>query len=96
MTVDEATSERAIILAPLGRDSQIALTLLNEAGFGGVVSTDLPGLCHELEQGAGLLLMSSEALLRSDLEPLLGLIEQQPGVVRFADRIADSPWWPGT
>ncbi|VVP17870.1 Sensor histidine kinase RcsC [Pseudomonas fluorescens] len=71
-------SERAIILAPLGRDSQIALMMLNEAGYDGVITRDLAGLCSELTQGAGLLLISSEALLGSDLEPLLGLIEQQP------------------
>ncbi|MFJ7795599.1 ATP-binding protein [Pseudomonas sp. NPDC096950] len=78
MTSLAATSERAIILAPLGRDSQIALMMLNEAGYDGIISRDLPDLCNELEQGAGLLLISSEALLGGDLEPLLGLIEQQP------------------
>jgi signal transduction histidine kinase/CheY-like chemotaxis protein len=74
----EAMSERAIILAPLGRDSQIALMMLNEAGYDGVITRDLVALCSELEQGAGLLLISSEALLGGDLEPLLGLIERQP------------------
>ncbi|MNV16301.1 Blue-light-activated protein [compost metagenome] len=74
----QATSERAIILAPRGRDGQIALMMLNEAGFHGVISPDLPGLCAELEQGAGLLLISCEALLGADLEPLIRLIEQQP------------------
>jgi len=78
VTVVRATSERAIILAPLGRDSQIALMLLNEAGFDGVISRDLAALCGELEQGAGLLLISSEALMGSDPEPLLRLLEQQP------------------
>ncbi|WP_430539813.1 ATP-binding protein [Pseudomonas mandelii] len=71
-------SERAIILAPLGRDSQIALMMLNEAGYDGVITRDLVALCSELQQGAGLLLISSEALLGGDLEPLLDLIEQQP------------------
>ncbi|MGF6162692.1 signal transduction histidine kinase [Pseudomonas sp. 2725] len=74
----QATSERAIILAPRGRDGQIALMMLNEAGFHGVISPDLPELCAELEQGAGLLLISCEALLGADLEPLIRLIEQQP------------------
>ena len=78
MTAIEATSERAIILAPLGRDGQIALMLLREAGFDGVVCAGLVELCRELEQGAGLLLISAEALLGVDLDPLLGLIEQQP------------------
>lgn len=78
MSVVEAMSERALILAPLGRDSQIALMMLNEAGFEGLVTRDLVTLCSELAQGAGLLLISSEALLGCDLEPLLGLIEEQP------------------
>ena len=78
MTVMQATSERAIILAPLGRDGQIALMMLNEAGYDGVITRDLIGLCAELEQGAGLLLISSEALLGGDIEPLFELIEQQP------------------
>ncbi|WP_445262183.1 response regulator [Pseudomonas sp. MYb330] len=76
--IREATSERAIILAPQGRDSQVALMLLNEAGIDGIISADLPKLCRELEQGAGLLLIAAEALLGCDIEPLLGLIEQQP------------------
>ena len=78
MTALAATSERAIILAPLGRDSQIALMMLNEAGYDGVISHDLTGLCGELAFGAGLLLISSEALMGADLEPLIRLIEQQP------------------
>nr|WP_207188929.1 MULTISPECIES: ATP-binding protein [unclassified Pseudomonas] len=71
-------SERAIILAPLGRDSQIALMMLNEAGFDGIITRDLGTLCNELSLGAGLLVIASEALLGANLEPLLGLIEQQP------------------
>lgn len=78
MTILEATSERAIILAPLGRDSQIALMMLKEAGYDGVIARDMVSLCAELENGAGLLLIASEALLGSDIEPLFGLIEQQP------------------
>ncbi|WP_371258946.1 ATP-binding protein [Pseudomonas sp. URMO17WK12:I12] len=71
-------SERAIILAPLGRDSQIALMMLNEAGFEGIVTRDLVALCGELVKGAGLLLISSEALIGCDLDPLRLLIDQQP------------------
>ncbi len=78
MTALAATSERAIILAPLGRDSQIALMMLNEAGYDGVISRDLAGLCGELAFGAGLLLIASEALLGADLDHLQGLIDQQP------------------
>ncbi|MFL7963994.1 response regulator [Pseudomonas kielensis] len=78
MTPAEPLSERALILAPLGRDSQIALMILNEAGFAGLICHHLGHLCEELESGAGLLVISSEALVGPDLETLFQLIEQQP------------------
>ncbi|WP_447769798.1 response regulator [Pseudomonas kilonensis] len=78
MTLAEPLSERALILAPLGRDSQIALMILNEAGFAGLICRHLGHLCEELEKGAGLLVISSEALVGPDLEALFLYIEQQP------------------
>ncbi|WP_417692395.1 response regulator [Pseudomonas sp.] len=78
MTLVEPLSERALILAPLGRDSQIALMILREAGFGGLICQHLGHLCEELEHGAGLLVISSEALVGPDLETLLSHIEEQP------------------
>ncbi|MGX4726398.1 response regulator [Pseudomonas corrugata] len=74
----EPLSERALILAPLGRDSQIAMMILNEAGFTGLICRHLGQLCEELEHGAGLLVISSEALVGPDLEALFLQIEQQP------------------
>lgn len=73
-----AVSERAIILAPLGRDSSLALMMLNEAGFSGIAAPNLPMLCDELEQGAGLLIIAAEALHGVGLEPLLDYLHQQP------------------
>jgi len=78
VTSDEPLSERALILAPLGRDSQIALMILKEAGFHGLVCDHLSHLCEELGRGAGLLVISSEALVGPDLETLFQHIEQQP------------------
>jgi signal transduction histidine kinase len=73
-----AISERAIILAPLGRDSTLALMMLNEAGFSGIVAGHLQMLCDELEQGAGLLIVAAEAMHGIDLEPLLTHLQHQP------------------
>lgn len=42
MTVAVPLSERALILAPMGRDSQIALMILNEAGYGGMITPISP------------------------------------------------------
>jgi len=78
VTVTVPLSERALILAPLGRDSQIALMILNEAGYGGLITSDLGHLCGELEPGAGLLLIAVEALCGPELETLLQYLEQQP------------------
>jgi len=78
VTVAVALSERALILAPMGRDSQIALMILNEAGYGGMITPDLATLCTQLEPGAGLLLIAAEALRGPEMEALLHYLEQQP------------------
>ncbi|MCR4538291.1 ATP-binding protein [Pseudomonas sp. 18.1.10] len=72
------TAERAIILAPLGRDGSLALMMLKEAGYNGIVASDLRSLCDALEQGAGVLIVAAEALLGVELEPLLEILHQQP------------------
>ncbi|MBC3195755.1 ATP-binding protein [Pseudomonas poae] len=71
-------SERAIILAPVGRDSSLALMMLNEASYSGIVAANLSALCEALEQGAGLLVIAAEALRGVDLEPLLEYLHRQP------------------
>ncbi|MBS7846787.1 response regulator [Pseudomonas fluorescens] len=78
MTAISPVSERAIVLAPMGRDGTLALMMLNEAGYSGIVASSLPMLCEALEQGAGLLIIAAEALRGADLEPLLEHLHQQP------------------
>jgi signal transduction histidine kinase len=78
VTVLSPLSERAIILAPLGRDGALALMMLNEAGYSGIVATDLNSLCEALAQGSGLLIIAAEALRGVDLEPLLDYLHRQP------------------
>lgn len=71
-------SERAIILAQNGRDTQIAALILKEAGFPAEVRADLPGLCEELYRGAGLAIIANEAIDSADLRPLVMFLERQP------------------
>jgi len=78
VTVQVPLAERSLILAPVGRDSQIALMILNEAGYGGLVTPGLDSLCTELELGAGLVLVAAEALRGPELEALFLYLEQQP------------------
>ncbi|MGR2708061.1 hybrid sensor histidine kinase/response regulator [Pseudomonas sp. IB20] len=78
MTGLSPVSERAIILAPMGRDGSLALMMLNQAGYSGIIATHLANLCEALEHGAGLLVIADEALRGVDLEPLLEYLHQQP------------------
>ncbi len=71
-------SERAVILAPNGRDGQIAAAILQEAGFLADIAKDLPGLTRELERGAGLAIITEESVLTADLRPLVGWLARQP------------------
>ena len=78
MTGLSPVSERAIVLAPMGRDGALALMMLKEAGYNGIVASHLPMLCEALDQGAGLLIIAAEALRGVDLEPLLEHLHRQP------------------
>ncbi len=78
MPTRSLAAERAIILAPLGRDSALALMMLNEAGYAGVIADNLEKLCEMLTQGAGLLIIAAEALRGANLEPLLEQLHEQP------------------
>ena len=71
-------SERALILAPHGRDGQIAAQVLQDAGCAAKTCTDLVELCRELESGAGLAIVADHALFSADLGPLGRYLRQQP------------------
>jgi signal transduction histidine kinase len=62
----------------MGRDGSLALMMLKEAGYTGMVASSLPVLCEAVEQGAGMLIIAAEALRGADLEPLLEYLHQQP------------------
>ncbi len=71
-------SERALILAPSGRDAPIAAAILSEAGIRAVACTALDHLVEGLAAGAGFALVTEEALESVDLRALSGWIEAQP------------------
>ncbi|SQF98345.1 sensory box histidine kinase/response regulator [Paucimonas lemoignei] len=78
MSTPGLLSERAIILAPTGRDSQIALMILQEAGFPALVAHNLLELNEELSLGAGMAIIADEALRAVDISPLVQTLERQP------------------
>ncbi|MBW8742957.1 MAG: response regulator [Sphingomonas sp.] len=71
-------SERALILAPHGRDAEVAAAMLAEAGLASVRCHSLVHMVEQLEAGAGFGLITEEALHTADLHALAYWIDNQP------------------
>jgi PAS domain S-box-containing protein len=70
-------SERALVLAPRGRDASIAAAMLREAGIAADPCDTLAMLVGELDRGAGFVIVTEEALATADLHPLAAWIADQ-------------------
>ena len=73
-----SVSERVLILAPLGRDSTIAGSILREARLPVHICDDLQRLLDELESGVGLAVIAEEALQNASYPILVRWIDHQP------------------
>ena len=71
-------SERVLILAPHGRDAEIASKLLQDAGWATFVCEDVQSWCVELKTGAAFSVVVEEALLTDDTTCLAEWIKAQP------------------
>ena len=74
----DAISERALILAPQGRDGTVARGMLAEAGLQGDVVQDVSQLVASLKAGAGFAVVTEEAITGSDLHALSDWLDGQP------------------
>lgn len=70
-------SERALILAPSGRDAQVAAAMLAEADIDNFICGDVIELVAEMQTGAGFGLITEEALATADLHPLAAWLADQ-------------------
>jgi PAS domain S-box-containing protein len=70
-------SERALVLAPRGRDAVVATGMLREAGVEATACPSLPSLIGELNKGAAFVVVTEEAIATADLHPLSDWIEDQ-------------------
>jgi signal transduction histidine kinase/CheY-like chemotaxis protein len=77
-SVNRPRPDRALILAPNGRDSVVAAGVFTEAGIESVACTSIEKLVAELDDGAGLVLVTEEALAGLDLRGLVSWINSQP------------------
>lgn len=74
----DADSERALVLAPRGRDAVVAAGILSEAGLVACICRDLAMLVEEIGLGAGVAVLTDEAVRSADLKGLAGWVSSQP------------------
>ncbi|MET3722702.1 response regulator [Sphingomonas trueperi] len=70
-------SERALVLAPRGRDATIAAAMLSEGGIEATACASLLALITELDAGAAFVLVTEEAITSADLNPLADWLSHQ-------------------
>jgi two-component sensor histidine kinase len=71
-------SERILILAPHGRDGEIASQLLQAAGWATMTCPALANLCLELRNGAAVAVIVEEVIATKDLACLAEWVGTQP------------------
>jgi PAS domain S-box-containing protein len=73
-----ARNSPALILAPAGRDAEVAAGILRETGIAAVICRDLSELVGGLDDGAGFGLITEEVLRNADLHALRDWLDRQP------------------
>ena len=70
--------DRILILAPRGRDAQIASELIQQSGFPCTTCVDLDNMVVELDAGASAALITEEALAKGDRTGISDWLKSQP------------------
>jgi signal transduction histidine kinase/CheY-like chemotaxis protein len=71
-------SERALILAPQGRDAFVAARILHEASLAAEICADLPKLVEEVALGAGVAVLTDDTIQNADIKNLANWVSSQP------------------
>ena len=74
----ESLNERILVLAPTGRDAELAGAALRKAGLTPEICRDMERLCFAVEQGVGALLITEEALDPPSMRCLRETLEREP------------------
>src|SRR5215217_8210826 len=69
---------RVLVLAPLGRNADVLRRVVVEAGMTCKVCGDPQFVFEETKRGVGVLLLTSEALNVTTMEPLVRMLAEQP------------------
>jgi signal transduction histidine kinase/ActR/RegA family two-component response regulator len=75
---EQGGEESVLILAPTAKDGALCRAVLAEAGVDCAVSRDVAELCKGVDRGAGVAVLSEEALTTDGLETLRRTIRRQP------------------
>ena len=74
----ERAAERALILAPLGRDAQVAASILRDAELQSFICRDLAQLVEEIRQGAETAILTEESTRDAAVRGLTEWVAAQP------------------
>jgi len=78
MTDGSHDASRVLIFAPIGRDSSLTADLLSRAGIACQICHSMDDICIELARGAGVILLTEEALADPRLDDLADALAAQP------------------
>jgi signal transduction histidine kinase/ActR/RegA family two-component response regulator len=71
-------NREVLVLAPLGRDAESALGLIERHGLPGRAVASIAELASQLSDSTGAVLMTEEAVFRTDTTPLVEALARQP------------------
>jgi signal transduction histidine kinase/ActR/RegA family two-component response regulator len=74
----DTSSERALILAPHGRDAHVAAGILSEGGLVAEICHDLQQLTTAVVQGAGMAVLTDSVIRDADIRALADWVDAQP------------------
>src|SRR3954470_24610684 len=78
MRVPDNADWPVLILAPVGRDAELAKNTLAAAGVASVLCDDLAQLAERIGEKTGAALIAKEALLEPALQQLVARVRAQP------------------
>src|SRR5271154_2364980 len=81
MIMDERNDSfrnRVLILTPVGRDGDLALSVLQQDRLTAQICTDVEDLCAKLQEGAGAAVIADEALNAVTFPSLANWVKNQP------------------
>lgn len=74
----DARDQRILILAPTGRDGELAARFLRDDGLYAEVCVEIEELCRKMLDGAGLVFLTGEALTQKAMQCLVAALAAQP------------------